>query len=107
MAFWFLGLMLFMMWRAFVYFRAGRAIAGIAACFGALLFASFILVDYLRFAGEHASSEGGQVAAAQTVAESAPEPVIADYQAEVDADDGFAPEGAYAPDDGFTPDDEL
>lgn len=49
MVFLFLFLMLFMAYRAFVYFQAGRSIAMTLSVIASLLFAGAIYVDYQSF----------------------------------------------------------
>ena len=54
MAFLFLALLIFFAVRAVLYFRNGRAVAGIFASFACLLFTGGIYVDYAKSTGANA-----------------------------------------------------
>ena len=90
--FWlFVFLMLFMAWRTFVYFREGRAIAGLAASFGVLLFAGAIFVSFADTTNaDRQMAEMAENAGSQRTDNS--QPVISDYEPGLARDDGFTPE---------------
>ena len=78
----------FLGWRAFLYFRSGRAIAGGAACLGIGLFGMLLWVQYAKSVDEARGYTRAEAIAraesAKSPAEPEPasdEPVIGDFDA--------------------------